>query len=51
MGVASYDTNKIQGIYPNIVDQHPLQFIRKVGRAARVERRMPNVELKRATAD
>jgi oligopeptide transport system substrate-binding protein len=30
VGVAYYDTNKIQGIYPNIVDQHPLQAIRKI---------------------
>jgi oligopeptide transport system substrate-binding protein len=30
MGVSSYDPEKIQGIYPNILDQHPLQFIRKV---------------------
>jgi hypothetical protein len=29
-GVSYYDSNRIQGIYPNIVDQHPLQFIRKI---------------------
>jgi oligopeptide transport system substrate-binding protein len=29
-GVSYYDANRIQGIYPNIVDQHPLQCIRKV---------------------
>jgi oligopeptide transport system substrate-binding protein len=29
-GINYYDTNKIQGIYPNILDNHPLQAIRKV---------------------
>jgi len=29
MGVNYFDPNKITGIYPNILDQHPLQFIRK----------------------
>jgi oligopeptide transport system substrate-binding protein len=38
VGVAYYDTNKIQGIYPNIVDQHPLQAI---GRRPKVESRGP----------
>jgi oligopeptide transport system substrate-binding protein len=37
VGVNYYDTNKIQGIYPNILDEHPLQAIRKVGRGSRVE--------------
>jgi oligopeptide transport system substrate-binding protein len=29
-GINYFDTNKIKGIYPNIVDLHPLQNIRKV---------------------
>jgi oligopeptide transport system substrate-binding protein len=29
-GVNYFDTNKIQGIYPNLVDEHPLEYIRKV---------------------
>ena len=34
MGVNYFDPTRIEGIYPNIVDQHPLQFIRKVKRTA-----------------
>jgi oligopeptide transport system substrate-binding protein len=30
VGINYYDTNKIQGIYPNVMDNHPLQAIRKV---------------------
>jgi oligopeptide transport system substrate-binding protein len=30
VGINYYDTNKIQGIYPNILDNHPLQAIRRV---------------------
>jgi oligopeptide transport system substrate-binding protein len=33
-GINYYDPNKIEGIYPNIIDQHPLQAIRKVNRDA-----------------
>ncbi len=29
-GVMYYDTNKIQGLYPNLLDDHPLEYIRKV---------------------
>jgi oligopeptide transport system substrate-binding protein len=29
-GVNYFDTNKIQGIYPNLVDEHPLQYIRNI---------------------
>ena len=29
VGVSYYDSNRIQGIYPNMLDQHPLQFIKK----------------------
>jgi oligopeptide transport system substrate-binding protein len=29
-GVMYYDTNKIQGIYANLLDDHPLEYIRKV---------------------
>jgi len=31
-GVNYFDTNKIQGIYQNVLDDHPLQYIRKIGR-------------------
>jgi oligopeptide transport system substrate-binding protein len=30
MGVNYFDTNKIQGVYENLLDDHPLQYIRKV---------------------
>jgi oligopeptide transport system substrate-binding protein len=30
VGINYYDTNKIQGIYPNVLDNHPLQAIRKI---------------------
>ena len=30
VGINYYDTNKIEGIYANIVDVHPLQSIRKI---------------------
>jgi len=30
VGINYYDTNKIQGIFPNVLDNHPLQAIRKV---------------------
>jgi oligopeptide transport system substrate-binding protein len=39
VGISYYDTNKIQGIYPNVLDNHPLQAIRKTGRGSRVEGR------------
>ena len=39
VGISYYDTNKIQGIYPNVLDNHPLQAIRKVGRESGVEGR------------
>ncbi|HTR40803.1 MAG TPA: peptide ABC transporter substrate-binding protein [Pseudomonadales bacterium] len=29
-GVNYFDANKIQGIYPNLVDEHPLQYIKKI---------------------
>jgi oligopeptide transport system substrate-binding protein len=41
VGVNYYDTNKIQGIYPNILDEHPMQAIRKISRESRVESREP----------
>ena len=31
-GVNYFDTNKIQGINQNVLDDHPLQYIRKIGR-------------------
>ncbi len=30
VGINYFDTNKIQGIYQNILDNHPLQSIRKI---------------------
>jgi hypothetical protein len=30
VGVNYFDTNKIQGIYQNLLDDHPLQTIRKI---------------------
>jgi oligopeptide transport system substrate-binding protein len=32
VGLNYFDTNKIQGFYQNILDDHPLQTVRKVGR-------------------
>lgn len=29
-GVNYFDTNKIRGIYPNVIDEHPLQYIQKI---------------------
>jgi oligopeptide transport system substrate-binding protein len=29
-GINYFDTNKIQGIYENILDDHPLQYLRKI---------------------
>lgn len=29
-GVNYFDTNKVEGIYPNVIDEHPLQCIRKI---------------------
>lgn len=29
-GVMYYDTNKIQGLYPNLLDDHPLEYIKKI---------------------
>ncbi|MCL5099448.1 MAG: peptide ABC transporter substrate-binding protein [Candidatus Omnitrophica bacterium] len=29
-GISYYDSTKIQGIYPNILDQHPINAVRKV---------------------
>ena len=29
-GVTYYDTNKIEGIYPNVLDDHPLECIRRI---------------------
>jgi oligopeptide transport system substrate-binding protein len=30
VGINYFDTNRIQGIYENILDDHPLQSIRKI---------------------
>jgi oligopeptide transport system substrate-binding protein len=37
VGINYFDTNKIQGIYPNILDNHPLQYIRKISSSSRRE--------------
>ncbi len=37
VGVSYYDPNRIQGIYPNMLDQHPLQFIRRSNPSRRRE--------------
>ena len=29
-GLNYFDTNKIQGVYPNLLDEHPLQYIKKI---------------------
>ena len=29
-GVMYYDTNKIQGLYPNLLDDHPLEYLHKI---------------------
>jgi oligopeptide transport system substrate-binding protein len=41
VGINYFDTNKIQGLYENILDDHPLQYIRKVSRGSRDESRRP----------
>ena len=41
VGINYFDTNKIQGFYQNILDDHPLEYIWKVGRGTRVEGRGP----------
>jgi oligopeptide transport system substrate-binding protein len=42
VGINYFDTNRIRGVYENILDDHPLQAIRKIGRGSRVEGRGPN---------
>jgi oligopeptide transport system substrate-binding protein len=37
VGINYFDTNKIQGIYQNILDVHPLQSIRKISGGSRRE--------------
>jgi len=41
VGINYFNTNRIQGIYENILDDHPLQAIRKIGRESKVESRGP----------
>ena len=38
-GINYFDTNKIQGIYTNVVDLHPLNAIRRIGRESKAEGR------------
>jgi oligopeptide transport system substrate-binding protein len=40
-GVDYFNTNKIKGVYFNLLDDHPLQSIRKIGRGSNVESREP----------
>jgi oligopeptide transport system substrate-binding protein len=42
VGFSCYDPETIHGIYPNILDEHPLQYIWKEGRGSRVESRGPD---------
>jgi oligopeptide transport system substrate-binding protein len=42
-GMNYYHTN-ISGIYQNILDDHPLNYIRKVGRRTKVESREPEMQ-------
>ncbi len=37
VGINYFDTNKIQGVYENILDDHPLQCIRKVSPKSKVQ--------------
>jgi oligopeptide transport system substrate-binding protein len=37
VGINYFDTNKIQGVYENILDDHPLQYIRKVSPKSKVQ--------------
>src|ERR1700743_1961237 len=38
-GMNYFDKNKIQGIWENLLDDHPLRAIRRVGRGSKVEGR------------
>lgn len=38
-GICYYDSNRVDGIYPNLIDQHPINSIRKLGRK---NPRLPN---------
>ncbi len=40
-GINFYDTNRINGIYPNLLDLHPLNAIRKTSPRPKVETREP----------
>ncbi len=40
-GMNYFDTNKIQGIYENVLDNHTLRTIQKISRGAKVESRGP----------
>jgi oligopeptide transport system substrate-binding protein len=41
-GLDYFDTNRIEGFYQNILDDHPLEYIGRVGRGSRVDGRGPN---------
>ena len=41
VGINYYNSNRIQGVYPNLLDNHPLQAIRKIGRGTRAESQAP----------
>lgn len=50
VGINYFDTNKIQGVYENILDVHPLQAIRKTGRGSKVEGREPENKTMRSNS-
>jgi oligopeptide transport system substrate-binding protein len=37
VGINYFDTNKIQGVYENILDDHPLQYLQKVSPKSKVQ--------------
>lgn len=41
VGINYFDANRIQGIYENILDQHPLQSIRKIGHPSKISTQPP----------
>lgn len=43
-GFNYYDGTKIKGIWQNILDEHPMQYIAKVGRGSKVEGRGPGYD-------
>ena len=46
-GFNYFDPQKISGIWQNILDEHPMQYLYKVGRGSRVESRGPEKGVRR----